>query len=176
MAISKPEFLSDDIWASGANAANKQKPHQPKLDSGWVYGEKPPHNEFNWWWELVGKMLVHIQENGVPAWDEGTKYNKGALTIYSNKVWQWIGTTGTSAAQPGVHASWTELPTRADLTEIYNEIANLKTVLNSVICSIDALEGKGLLYQESWNAGTGVLQLNTVTIGNVATGCGDLLN
>ena len=78
MAQSKPVMLPADIWGSSANAANKQKPNQTKLDSGWVYGEKPPHNEFNWWWELVGQMLVHLQQNGVASWDEDTIYNDGA--------------------------------------------------------------------------------------------------
>ncbi len=175
MAQTKPQFLPTDIWASTANAANKTKPNQAKLESGWQYGEKPPHNEFNWWWELVGQMLVHIQQSGVPEWDQYTEYNVGALTLFNGIVYQWEGVAGTTNAIPGIDLNWKVLPTAGDITLIQSDITLLKTTVDEIICALAPLAGKGLLFQETWNATTGVLQLNTVSIGTITTACGNLL-
>lgn len=176
MAQSKPSLQPSDIWANSANPANKQKPNQSKLDSGWIYGEKPPHNEFNWWWSIVGQQLVHLQQHGTPSWDDLTIYTTGAMAFYVDDIYRWTGGNGVAGAQPTVDPLWIKLPNQTDIDIIDNTIDQLKVVVDSIICSIEILEGKSLLYQESWNSGTGVLQLSTVTIGDIPTSCGDLTN
>ncbi len=96
MAQQKPSFKILDIWANTALEANKAKPPLTKIETGWVYGEKPPHNEFNWWWNLVGKMLVHLQQHGISSWDNETTYQNGALAWYLNQAWKSKVTNNTN--------------------------------------------------------------------------------
>lgn len=149
MAItSKPAFHASDIWANSSNAANKQKPNQAKLDTGWVYGEKPPHNEFNWWWELVGKMLVHIQEHGTPAWDDETPYRKGAIAWHNDG--SWISKSGDNVGHvPAEGTYWTAVLTGGDVGDIPQ---------------VWELDGKDLLYVVNWDIGNSYLHLNQVHV------------
>ena len=61
MAQSKPILTTDELWANAALAPNKQKPTIGKIANGWAYGEKPPHNEFNWFFGVTTQMFLHQQ-------------------------------------------------------------------------------------------------------------------
>ena len=169
--VQKPELLENDIWAAGAANANKAKPQQSKISSGWVYGEKPPHNEFNWWWELVGKMLVHIQQHGNAEWEEHTIYETGALAWYDNNIWKWTLSPDNNVV-PADGSGWETIPTSISITDIYDELNNLRHIINNLICTVGLLENKHVLVQTSWN-GT-VLQLDSVDIGDITTDCDSL--
>ncbi len=161
MAQTKPFFAPEDIWATGANAANKQKPNQSKLDTGWVYGEKPPHNEFNWWWNLVGQMMQHLQEHGTPAWDDATSYQKGALTWYNDIAWMSNSSANTGNLPDEANNFWTALVT-VDALDI------LIPPFIPPIPQVWELDGKKLLYVTDWDIGNSFLHLDQVTVNTVA--------
>ena len=115
MAQSKPIFGENDIWASSASLVNKQKPNQPKIGSGWQYGEKPPHNEFNWWWELVGQMLIHIQERGTMEWENRTVYFKGSIVYYNNELWKSKQNTNNDNVPQDPSVWWGILVTQEEI-------------------------------------------------------------
>jgi DNA-binding beta-propeller fold protein YncE len=59
--MARPTKLPE--WASGASA-EVTEPSEAKKDLGWVSGgEKPPHDVFNWWQELVYDWLSYIDSN-----------------------------------------------------------------------------------------------------------------
>ncbi|MCD6436592.1 MAG: hypothetical protein J7L15_09480 [Clostridiales bacterium] len=157
MAQTKPFFKPEDIWASSANAANKQKPNQSKLDTGWVYGELPPHNEFNWWWNLVGQMLQHIQEYGTPAWDDTTSYQNGALTWYNDVAWMSKSSGNVGNVPDETLGFWTALVS-------VDALDTLIPPLIPFIPEISELNGKQLLYVTDWDIGNSYLHLDQVTV------------
>lgn len=151
MAQAKPILTLNEIWARDALSANKAKPTNTKIQSGWVYGEKPPHNEFNWWWNLVGQMLLHLQQHGVAAWDGTTVYQQGALVWYNNESWKSKLTNNTNHV-PSEGTYWTKLLVFTDLPNI-TDFPNLSE-----------LQGKQLLYVVSWDIPNSSLHLNQVTV------------
>jgi len=166
MAQTKPILKPADIWASNANAANKQKPNQSKLDSGWVYGEKPPHNEFNWWWSLVGELIVHLEQHGVPAWDSQSSYQRGAFAFYGTEIYQWTGTNGTSGQQPTVNPKWIEIPNTKDVTDLINTIkADLSKIYIDINSGLNPIQNQNIVIEKSWNGS--VLVLDTKRISTI---------
>ena len=156
MAQQKPSFTASDIWAAGAAAPNKQKPNQSKISSGWQYGEKPPHNEFNWWWELVGMMLLHLQQHGTPAWDGDTDYQKGALAWYNDST--WMAKQDNTGQTPNENlAYWTKLIT-------YDDFDSLVSPYIPDVPEISELNGKDLLYVVDWNISSSYLHLDQVHV------------
>ena len=165
MAQAKPVLLQEEIWASDANAANKQKPNEAKLASGWVYGEKPPHNEFNWWWSLVGKLIVHLEQHGVPSWDADSKYEKGALAFYGIDIYQWTGTNATSGQQPGVSGShWVKILNANDIDSLIQIIkADITQVYIDVNSGLSAIQDENIVIEKSWNGTVLVLDTKRIT-------------
>ena len=158
MAITvKPALQAQEIWASNANRVNKQAPSESKIKSGWVYGEKPPHNEFNWWWNLVGQMLVHIQQHGTPAWDDTTPYVKGAITWHNNIPWKSKTATNIGNVPDEALGYWTALIG-------IDDFPGLIAPYIPYVPKIEELNGKKLLYVVSWDIGNSFLHLDQVTV------------
>jgi len=107
MAQSKPVITTSELWANSALAPHKQKPTIGKIANGFSYGEKPPHNEFNWFFEATTQMLLHMQENGVPEWSNDIVYNNGALTAWDEKIYSSIQ-SGNNNKTPDLEPLWWE--------------------------------------------------------------------
>ncbi len=103
--MNKPVITTQEIWAQGATPPNKLKPVQTKISQGWSYGEKPPHNEFNWFFDVTSEMFLNIQENGVPSWSGDISYNTSALAWYDNKTWKSLEPNNTNHI-PMVSSLW----------------------------------------------------------------------
>ena len=101
MAVNKPLFTEADIWANSADSTDIQKPSAGKISEGWRYGEKPPHEFFNWRWQTYDQFLNHIYQNGIPEWDDTTTYNAGALTLYNGQLWHAINQNQNSVPSTG---------------------------------------------------------------------------
>lgn len=106
MATSKPQINETDIWAKTATAADKAKPAQTQVDNGWIFGQTPPFQVFNWFKNIYSQMLVHIQENGVPAWSADISYQEGALTKHGTSIWQ--ANADNINRQPGIAPEWAQ--------------------------------------------------------------------
>lgn len=48
-------------------------PTVEKIRRGWVV-EIPPHQWFNWFFNLVSRALAHINQRGISEWDNETEY------------------------------------------------------------------------------------------------------
>jgi len=86
MATPKP--IIDKVWANSAPAGDLEEPDTAKWNSGWLFGEKPPHKWMNWLQWLFSKVFVHLNERGVLEHDLTTTYLKGAFVWSGNKVYQ----------------------------------------------------------------------------------------
>lgn len=69
MAVfNKPQFNS--VWAA---TGTKIDPGAAKIDIGWVV-EIPPHEYANWLENRRDAMLAHLNQAGIPAWDNTAEY------------------------------------------------------------------------------------------------------
>ena len=69
--FTKPQFNS--VWASiGA----KLTPDVAKISQGWVV-EIPPHEYENWSQNRQDALLAHINQVGIPMWDQTVEYQAG---------------------------------------------------------------------------------------------------
>ncbi len=89
MGITKPTLIETDIWANTKPGSPEVlKPTQAQTDSGWTYGQKIPYAWRNWIEKTNSEMLVHINQNGIPVWDEFTEYQKGARALLDGNLWR----------------------------------------------------------------------------------------
>jgi len=82
MATSKPDMTQ--IWAA---AGTSVKPADSKIQEGWS-AEKPPFQTENWIQNRTDQYLLHLDERGVPEWDNASAYENGALCWYLNQIWE----------------------------------------------------------------------------------------
>ncbi len=89
-----------DTWAaSGA----KQEPDLSKKNAGWLSGERPVFQFFNWLLNLFGIKINHILQNGIPLWNAGTAYVIGNVVNYNSVIYTAIA-NHTNSAPPS--ANW----------------------------------------------------------------------
>jgi len=122
----KPIIVESELWANSANPSDIIKPDQTKINDGWLYGEKPPHEFFNWFWQFVESTILHIYQNGIPKWDDQTEYNKGALTLEDGTLYRALQYNVNK--KPSTHpGKWEEIAFNV------NELNDLNDVdINSV--------------------------------------------
>ena len=85
--INKPTLLETDVWARTADPTDIEKPIQDKINTGFLYGEKPPHEGHNYYWQVFSEFLMHLNQNGVAEWDSGTTYNQGSITKHGTMIY-----------------------------------------------------------------------------------------
>lgn len=90
--FTKPQF--NNVWAS---TGAKLTPEVAKINQGWVV-EIPPHEFDNWMQNRQDALLAHLNQLGIPQWDNTVEYQAGksyvqgvstgvvykALTTHSN--------------------------------------------------------------------------------------------
>lgn len=69
--FTKPQFNS--VWAS---AGTKLTPEPAKISQGWVV-EIPPYEFDNWIQGRQDQLLAHINQVGIPMWDQTVEYQAG---------------------------------------------------------------------------------------------------
>jgi hypothetical protein len=67
--ISKPSGLSK-TWAK---TGQKREQSDTKITTGWVV-EIPTFQDFNWLENRQDEAIAHINQHGLPVWDNGTEY------------------------------------------------------------------------------------------------------
>lgn len=83
MATSKPDM--DIVW--GRDSALITEPSGTKKANGWIV-EKPPVEYANWVQNRGDTYAQHLNQHGIPEWDNTTSYVVGALTLEDETVWQ----------------------------------------------------------------------------------------
>jgi hypothetical protein len=102
----KPIIDESQIWThSPTDPANDvQMPNAGRFATGWQLAEKPPYNEFNWFWQYMTQWTVSVNQTGSPAWDDQTEYRKGALVWHNETVYQ--ATSSNQNSEPGTGTEW----------------------------------------------------------------------
>lgn len=93
------KFIGDsklvDVWATGGTVV---QPNTDKIESGWLEGEKPPHEYMNWLQNTFGSKLNHILQHGIPRWDIFNTYGIGDVVTHNNDI--WISTANANVLTP----------------------------------------------------------------------------
>lgn len=80
-ATLKPIMNPAVIWGRASAPGDVTPVPQTKINSGYLFGEKPLHEHFNAKLQDTDTMLTHMQENGIATWDTITEYQAGGLTM-----------------------------------------------------------------------------------------------
>ena len=105
MSVNKPDL--NRVWANGAPTGNVVDPDTTtpgKFNTGWQ-AEIPPFEHFNFIQKLVTQSLAHINERGVPEWDNSTVYlNKALARASDGEIYQ--ATEENSNSDPVLKIKW----------------------------------------------------------------------
>lgn len=101
--IPKPEITQEDIWAADAEAIEKVRPVQTKIDLGWVYAEKPLHSALNWALALITSFVAYLNQVGMPEWDAATEYFEHSLVKVGPVI--YVATAGSINKEPTTNPS-----------------------------------------------------------------------
>lgn len=108
-------------WAEGAAAPDIVAPDNTKLGLGWLGEDLPPHNYFNFLQNRADAYLKHLDENGIPAWDDLTTYSIGSIVKSSDTVVYYSKTNSNQNNDPaggGDTTNWRVwVPDAADTAE-----------------------------------------------------------
>lgn len=74
----KPLSISSKIWAS---AGEKDTPSTETIEGGWVGGEIPPHEYFNFLQNRTDLFLAYLEQQGIPLWDGSVSYLKDLSVV-----------------------------------------------------------------------------------------------
>jgi len=122
MSYIKPDL--NERFAENATAPDDiDKPQSSTMLLGWIFGEKPPHNWFNWLLNRTDNALSNLNERGVLDWDAVTTYNIGSMVWANGKVYQSRTNSNLNNAVT-LTASWQEqslpdMPTSGDGYVLY---------------------------------------------------------
>jgi hypothetical protein len=107
MAITKPIIVETDVWARTADAGDITKPSQEDINSGFLFGQKPPHDGHNFYWNMMMGFIASVNQTGTVTWDSVTTYPKLALIRYGEVVWKAL--IENTDVEPGTDgAIWAE--------------------------------------------------------------------
>lgn len=110
MEIQKPSTLNS-IWAV---AGERVKPDDSKIQQGWVV-EIPPLQYENWIGNRRDTALAHINQHGIPTWDQYTRYIAGKSYVQGSDGFIYKALTDNFNANPITDSnSWTTAFVSAD--------------------------------------------------------------
>lgn len=113
MEIQKPSTLNS-IWAM---AGERVKPDDSKIQQGWVV-EIPPLQYENWLGNRRDTALAHINQHGIPTWDQYTRYIAGKSYVQGSDGFVYKALVDNFNANPTTDRnSWTIAFVSADSSE-----------------------------------------------------------
>jgi len=99
----EPKPLTRPIWAE---TGDKPAPADPKKSLGWVT-EIPPYEWFNWVLNNLATFAAHVNESGIPEWDELTSYDIDALVKGSDgSIYQSLSNSNINNNPPFNPSDW----------------------------------------------------------------------
>lgn len=100
-----------DAWASSGDIV---EPDLSKIEQGWLLGEQPPHEFFNWIQNTFGQKINHVLQRGVASWDSGKSYAVGDVVGSGGSV--WIAQSDNTNSTPGPsNTDWVKVVTNDDV-------------------------------------------------------------
>lgn len=110
-----------DTWASGGTIV---EPDSTKKNTGWVLGEKPPHEFMNFLQSEFGKQINYLMRSGVPAHNIATPYLAGNMATQSGSLWVALADNTNSVPSDG-NTNWRRIVTLADLPDATESVKGL---------------------------------------------------
>lgn len=102
-----------DTWASGGT---KVEPSPTKKNTGWVLGEKPPHEFMNYLQSEFGKQINYLIRAGIPAHGTTTPYTAGSVVTQAGFI--WIALSANTNSVPSLaNSNWLQIPTKAQIDD-----------------------------------------------------------
>jgi len=103
--IIKPKINDLDVWARSAEEKDFIVPYD-KIDEGYSYANKPSYQSFNWFWKQTTQFFVHLNQSGVPDWNDKTTYASSGFAKYDGLLFQTFSET-TAVAPSTLSRTWT---------------------------------------------------------------------
>lgn len=101
--FTKPQF--NNVWAA---TGVKLQPIDAKISQGWIV-EIPPYEQMNWIQNRQDAMLAHVNQAGIPVWDDSTEYQAGKSYVQgasSGVVYRALKTHTNRAPETDMTESW----------------------------------------------------------------------
>lgn len=102
-SYSKPTVRAS--WGQTAGGADLQDPGNTYASTGWVLGQKPPRQYFNWVLNYLFNGIRYLCQTGIPTYDPTETYVQGAVVNFGNQMWELIAPgpiTGVTPVQGGI--------------------------------------------------------------------------
>lgn len=99
----KPQFNS--VWAS---TGTKLAPASVKISQGWIV-EIPPYEYDNWVQNRQDALLAHINQLGIPVWDQTVEYQSGksyVQGITSGTIYRALTTNTNINPELDIQGNW----------------------------------------------------------------------
>lgn len=131
--VSKPASLSL-VWAT---TGLKEKPVDSKIAQGWI-SELPPFEFQNWLQNRADAFQAHVNQNGIPEWDNTTEYQGGKSFVRGSdgKLYKALLThLDKNPVDPTNSAYWTEP------FDVAGSAAAVNTALQTHITNYGTLAG-----------------------------------
>lgn len=97
------EIGNSDLIDAWAYSGTKTEPDSSKKDAGWLAGERPAFQYFNWMLNLYAKQINYLLRSGIPEFNAATTYVSGDIVVSGGLIYQ--ANTGTTGNTPP-HADW----------------------------------------------------------------------
>ncbi len=136
MARTKPEIV--EVWAdTGAKTdPNTQYVDPTKIETGWI-AEIPFHESENFMRNRADQFLAHVNDYGVPHWDNVTEYPAIAWSrsTVDGKVYQANNLVTAGSTEPSANATdWTlvEVISKSQLLQSYDMTNGAANDINNI--------------------------------------------
>lgn len=136
MATNKPTF-GEGIWAE--SPVDSDTPTSGKVATGWTV-ETPPFEWQNWWQNRVDNMLFHINEHGMPLWDNQTDYPVNALVMRSGAMYRSLQTPNIAQDPTAVSSTYWVETSGAEAAAGNLKVANNLSDVNNVVTAFNNIK------------------------------------
>lgn len=133
--VTKPTTLMK-MWAT---SGVKETPSDSKIQQGWVV-ELPPYQFDNWLENRQDTFIAHINQSGVPVWDDTTDYQGGKSYVQGSNgiVYKALVTnTNVDPINPLNSSTWVRA------FEEYGIVQVVQAALNTHLANYSTLSGIG---------------------------------
>ena len=68
-------------WATAPAPGDVTESDAARKASGWLYLDRPPHDEFNWWWQRVAQWVRYTEERLPWGWWPSAVLSHGGVNV-----------------------------------------------------------------------------------------------
>lgn len=123
-----------DMTLAWANSGLVTKPSDTVINSGWI-AEKPPFQTENWIQNRADLYLKHLEERGVPQWDQQIIYSLNSLVYFQETVWISLTNSNLNNSPIAGSGSWIPLQEMSSPPGLVQVFAGASAPLGWLICN-----------------------------------------